>query len=314
MVRSVPHEIEEQPVPSVALATCREFPDLDDEDRLLIPALADRGVDAVPAVWTDAAVDWASFDAVVIRATWDYPADRPGFLAWTEHVEEASLLLNPAPVVRWNTDKRYLSDLADAGLPVVPTVFLEPGTDHDGWTPGEGDFVVKPAVSGGSRDTMRYTSEGPNAAHAHVERLLAEGRTVMVQPYLEAVDTIGETAVLFIGGDYSHAIRKGPLLVRDVEAERVGGLFVQEEISRRDPTMAELALARNILECIPGGFDQVLYARVDLIHDADGNPRLLELELTEPSMFLSHSEDAPARMAKAIGQRLSAVRVEGSVR
>ena len=125
-------------MPSVALATCREFPLLDDEDRLLLPALAALGIDAMPAVWTDDTVDWASFDAVVLRETWDYSGDRPAFLAWVHRVAAVSQLLNPASVVEWNTDKRYLRDLASAGVPVVPTVFLEPGDDPTQWLPRGG--------------------------------------------------------------------------------------------------------------------------------------------------------------------------------
>lgn len=294
-------------MPTVALATCAEFPLLDDEDRLLLPALAALGIDAVPAVWTDGTVDWSAFDAVVLRETWDYSDDREAFLAWLESITMFTQVLNPADVVAWNTDKRYLRDLARAGSAVVPTAFLEPGDDVTGWLPegDHGDIVVKPAVSCGSRDTVRYALHEPLAdADAHVARLLGEGRTVMVQPYLDAVDTIGETALLFFNGAFSHAIRKGPLLARGVEGEKVEGLFVQEQIDPREPTPAELAVAKEIVQHIPGGLDRVLYARVDLIPGPDGEPLLLELELTEPSLFLSHSPGAPERMAAAIAARL----------
>ena len=294
-------------MPTVALATCREFPLLDDEDRLLIPALADLGIEAVPTVWTDEAIDWSGFDAVVVRGTWDYSDDRPAFLAWTEQVAAVSLLLNPAPVIAWNTDKRYLRDLADQGNMIVRTRFIEPGDEVITWLP-DGiytDVVVKPAVSCGSRDTVRYHMfDDLEPVRPHIQRLLDEGRTVMVQPYVDAVDTAGETALVYLGGQYSHAIRKGPLLARGVEGERVEGLFVQEQIDPREPTEAERAAADAIVASIPGGADAVLYARVDLIPDDEGTPLLLELELTEPSLFLSHCDEAPARMAAAIAARL----------
>ena len=296
-------------MPSVALATCQEFPQLDDEDRLVIPELGALGIDAVPAVWDDVDVDWSAFDAVVLRETWDYSDRRPEFVAWLRRVSAVTLLLNPASVVEWNTDKRYLRDLDAAGVPIVPTEFLEPGADVDAWSPpaGYADFVVKPAVSAGSRDTMRYAVDGPlDDARAHVQRLLDDGRTVMVQPYLDAVDTEGETALLFLGGAFSHAIRKGPLLVRGVEGERVEGLFVQEQIDPREPTDDQHAVARAVVAAIPGGLDAVLYARVDLIPGPGGRPQLLELELAEPSLFLSHSAGAPARLAQAIAARLAA--------
>jgi glutathione synthase/RimK-type ligase-like ATP-grasp enzyme len=292
---------------SVALVTCAAFPLLDDEDRLVIPELEQLGIDATPAVWDDRAVDWASFDAVVIRETWDYPERRTEFVAWLRHASEASVLLNPADVVEWNTDKRYLRDLHAAGVPIVPTVFVEPGDADDGWRPDSGyvDFVVKPAVSAGSRDTARYAVDGSlDEAREHVRRLQAQGRTVMVQPYLDAIDSEGETAMLFLGGQFSHAIRKGPLLVRGVERERVAGLFVQERIESRKPSVAQASVAAQTVGAIPGGSDRVLYARVDLISGPDGSPQLLELELTEPSLFLSHDPQAPERFARAIASRL----------
>jgi glutathione synthase/RimK-type ligase-like ATP-grasp enzyme len=294
-------------VTTVALATCEQFPQLDDEDRLIIPALAGLGIEAVPAVWTDVAVDWSTFAAVVVRETWDYAERRAEFLAWTAHVSSVSTLLNPADVIAWSTDKHYLQDIAEAGLSVVPTNFLEPGDEAAAWQPPADctDFVVKPAISAGSRDTVRYVVDAPlDDARAHIARLLADGRSVMVQPYLDAVDTAGETAVLFLGGEYSHAIRKGPLLERGVEGERVEGLFVQEQIDPRDATPNELVTARAIVECIPGGFGRTLYARVDLIPDEFGAPRLLELELCEPSLFLSHSPGAADRLATAIAARI----------
>jgi glutathione synthase/RimK-type ligase-like ATP-grasp enzyme len=294
-------------VPSVALATCREFPELDAEDQLLLPALDRLGIACRPAVWDDPDVDWASFDLVVLRETWDYSGRRDEFLAWCHRVEDVSRLLNPGDVVAWNTDKHYLQDIERIGLSVVPTVFVEPGDDLASWQPPANcaDYVIKPAVSAGSKDTVRYATTGDSAAPlAHVQRLLDAGRSVMVQPYLDAVDTVGETAVLFIGGEYSHAIRKGPLLVRGVEGDRVEGLFVQEQIDPREATPNELVTARAIVECIPGGFERVLYARVDLIPDEFGAPRLLELELCEPSLFLSHAEGAPDRLADAISVRL----------
>ena len=294
-------------MPSVALVTCAQFPDLDDEDRLLIPALAEIGIDAVPAVWTEESIDWSAFDAAVVRGTWDYTENLEVFLAWARHVDEVSMLLNPPAVIEWNTDKHYLQELEAAGLSVVPTRFVEPGADVAQWEPPADctDYVVKPAISCGSRDTLRYATAAPvEIARDHVQRLLSEDRAVMVQPYLDSVDTAGETALLFFDGEFSHAIRKGPLLVRGVEGEKVEGLFVQEQIDPREPTLDELVTARAIIQCIPGGHANTLYARVDLIADEYGTPCVLELELTEPSLFLSHSEGAADRLAAAIARRL----------
>ena len=293
----------------VALATCAAFADLDVDDRLLLEPLLALGIEPVAAVWDDASIDWASFDAVVIRSTWDYAERRDEFLDWVTRAAALTLVLNPLPVVRWSTDKHYLNDLAAAHVPVVPTVFVEP-SDADWTFPSDYDeFVVKPAISAGSRDTMRYTHASHAEATAHVARLLDNQRSVMIQPYLPSVDTVAETALLFFDGSFSHAIRKGPLLQAGVEGEKVEGLFVQEQIDPRTASqaqreVAEAALAVASACALPRSAGDLLYARVDLIDDNDGNPVVLELELVEPSLFFATDRDAADRCARAVRTRV----------
>ena len=288
----------------VALVTCDQIPGLDADDQLVVPALRERGVEAVPVVWDAPTVDWASFALAVIRSPWDYVARRDKFTGWAAKVPR---LANPADVVAWNTDKRYLRELAVAGVPVVPTTWVEPG---EAWeAPRAGEFVVKPAVGAGSLDSGRYDlgeAEHRELAAAHVARLQSAGRLVMVQPYLAAVDTYGETALMFFpaagGPAFSHAIRKGAMLTGPDQATE--GLYKGESIRPRSPLDAELEIARKALAAVPGGAERLLYARVDLIPGPDDLPVLVELELTEPSLFLGTAEGAPARFAEAIVSRL----------
>lgn len=277
----------------VALVTCAQFPQLGEDEPLLLHALRERGVDAQPAVWDDPAVDWAAYDLVVVRSAWDYSLRRDDFVAWAQSVPR---LLNPADVIAWNTDKRYLASVPRA----VSTTFVEPG---DGWDPPAGEFVVKPTVSAGSRDTARYGPGEEAAAREHVSALQAGGRTAMVQPYLGAVDSHGETALLFFDGEYSHSIRKGQML-QPGQAPTGEVIYLEEEISAREPDRDEHAAADEVLGSLPWPRGSLLYARVDLIPDADGTPRLVELELTEPSLFLSYSPGAPDRLAERVIARL----------
>ncbi len=277
----------------VALVTCAEFPDLDDDGPALVAALTERGIEVALPAWDDPAVDWAAFDVAVIRATWDYVLRRDEFLAWAAAVPR---LRNAADVVRWNTDKRYLRDLARAGVATVPTRFVEPG--NPAVLPTEGDYVVKPAVGAGGRDAARYGSADEALARAHVAALQGTGRTVMVQPFLADVSDRGETAVIHLGGRFSHGARKAALLTGpDL---RVDGLYRPEAITPRSPEPAELALAEQVLQAVPGGPAGLLYARVDLLPGPDGSPVLLELELTEPSLFLGLAPEAAGRFADAI--------------
>ncbi|RLK12475.1 hypothetical protein DER29_5755 [Micromonospora sp. M71_S20] len=287
--------------PRVALVTCAELPDLDPDDRLLLEPLARRGVTVEVLDWADPSADWPAYDLAVLRSPWDYVLRRDEFLAWASRVPA---LANPADVVRWNTDKRYLAELSAAGVRTVPTSWVAPG---EGWRPpaARGEYVVKPAVGLGSRDTGRYDLADPQhreLAVAHVRRLSDAGRLAMVQPYLDAVDTAGETALLFLAGPggpaFSHAVRKGPMLTGPDLG--VDGLYRPEEITVSTATPEQLAVADRALAAVPGGPGRLLYARVDLIPGPDDAPVLVELELTEPSLFLGHADGAADRLADAI--------------
>jgi glutathione synthase/RimK-type ligase-like ATP-grasp enzyme len=293
---------------SVALVTAAPARDLDDDLPPLTAALAGRGIAHEVVRWDDPEVDWTAFDLVVVRSVWDYVHRREEFLAWAERTAAVTAFVNPPAHLRWSSDKRYLADLHRAGVPTVPTAFAAPGEPMD-W-PDAPQVVVKPAVSAGSIDTAKYrmnTAERSNGrapadAVAHVARLHAGGRVAMAQPYLEAVEgERGETALVFLEGALSHACRKGPMLVPGLAV--VGGLFVEEDIRPATPTAAELAVAEAALAAIPGG--PSLYARVDVIPDAAGDPVVLELELVEPSLFLMFAEGSAERVAGAIAARLS---------
>lgn len=286
-------------MPKLALATAIASFALDEDLPLLQAACADAGIDTQVLAWDDPTVGWSRFDAVLLRSTWDYIDRLPEFVAWCDRVAGLTRLWNAPAVVRWNTDKRYLGDLDRAGVPVIESRFLAPGDDATA-LPDWPEFVVKPTVGAGSRDCRRYLAAERDLASAHVAALLERGRHVLVQPYLQAVDDHGETALLFFGGEFSHAIRKAPLLQRHAEPTRA--LFAPERIGARTPSADELAVARQVLAAQP--FGVLPYARVDLLPSADG-PQLLELELTEPSLFLEYGPGAADRFV-AVLQRMLA--------
>ena len=286
----------------VAVVTARAARGLDEDEPLLHLAFQQSGCEVQIAEWDDPRVDWGSFDVALLRSAWDY-AERIGeFLAWIERASQVTRVLNPLQVVRWNTDKHYLADLAAAGAAVVPSTFIEPGEDaaatlrrfleaHD-----QAELVVKPAVGAGSRDTQRHLRTELDAAVAHARRLLDTKRSVLVQPYLGRVDKEGETALMFFEGRFSHAIRKGPLLPPGGAA--TDSLFAAETITPRVPGADEMRLAEKVVSAVP--FGTPLYARVDLIRDDSGAPCVLELEMTEPSLFFVHAAGSAERFAAAV--------------
>lgn len=291
----------------VALATCRALPEGDPDDRALPTALAAQGVDAAWAVWDDPGVDWAAFDLVLVRSPWDYTDRRDAFVAWARSVPR---IANPADVLDWNTDKRYLADLMLAGLPVVPTRYVGPG-DRLGPEVLGGEVVVKPAVSAGARDTGRFTD--PVAAWAHVRALHDRGAMAMVQPYVPSVDDEGETGLVYLGGEFSHALRKGPILQGEGVAPLVdplGGLpaaeamYAGETIAAREADSAQRAVAEWVLLYVRERFGPLAYARIDLVTGPDGTPLLLEAELCEPSLYLHLAAGAHDRLARAVREEL----------
>lgn len=284
----------------VLLATCREWSDLHPDDRPLIGLLAERGVPARAAVWDAPDVDWSQARAVVLRSTWDYPSRREHYLQWLTQLPAP--VFNSEPVVRWNTDKRYLHTLAEGGLPVTPTAYVAPGealpTRFDFDT---AELVVKPTVSAGSQDTLRLRTDDRAGLEAQVTSIHRKGKTAMIQPYLDAVEGAGETALLFFDGVFSHAIRKGPLL-REVGRFATDGLYAEETIDPRAASDEQVSLGERVLAALP--FETPLYARVDLIPGPDGAPLILELELTEPSLFFEHAPGSRERYLDALLARL----------
>jgi len=286
---------------------------LDEDMPLLVAALQRAGALVTTPSWDDPAVDWSGFDVALLRSTWDYVERIDEFLAWARGCAAQTRLLNPPDVVAWNTDKHYLSHLHRARVPVVPTRFVEPGEaagpafaaflDGGPGSVSAGEvvpftqFVVKPSIGAGSRDAARYRIAERGRALEHLVRLVEqERRSAMLQPYLDRVDEAGETALIYLGGKPSHAIRKGPLLRLDEGL--VQGLFAPEDISAREPGADETAVAAAAYAAIP--FVAPLYARVDMIRDGQGQPRVLELELTEPSLFLAHGAGSSDRLARQL--------------
>jgi hypothetical protein len=284
----------------VALVSSERGLRVDPDLPIAAPALRQAGLTADLVRWDDPAVDWAGYDLAVVRSCWDYAWRLPEFLGWAASVPR---LRNSVELLRWNTDKTYLRDLAGAGLPVVPTVWDPTAA---GELPDVPEWVVKPAISAGSRDTARWGD--PAAALAHVAELTAAGRTAMLQPYLAGVDTAGETAMLFLGGRFSHAVRKGPLLRRGegVRQDRDS----RGDLRAVDPTAAQREVAQAVLDAVPTlvpGAAAPLYARIDLVPGPAGRPVLLELELAEPSLFLPQAPAAAvARLVRSVEDAIAA--------
>jgi len=285
----------------IALATAPDVPASDQDEPVVARALQRRGHDAPLVRWDDRHVDWAGFDAVLIRSTWDYSERVEEFQAWARAVEAVGTPLhNPSEVVRWNTHKGYLLELEERGAPVVPTAWLGRGdrvaladvAADRGWPA----VVAKPAVGAGSDGLVVVRAgEDPAAAQPALDALLARG-DVLVQPFVASVAE-GELSLVLIGGRFSHAVRKVPAPGEARVQVEFGGRYLPEE-----PDRDTVRLAEWVVEATG---QPLLYARVDLLADVDGTWLLNELEAVEPSLLLSWVPEAAERLVDALLERVA---------
>jgi hypothetical protein len=278
----------------IAIATSlSDDVNLDPDAELLLDALIDVGIEGSMCVWDDPLIHWNDFELTVIRSTRDYTRDREGFLAWARGIER---LLNPYPIIEYSTDKHYLRDLERRSHRIVPSTFYDVGEEP---VFPNSRFVVKPTVGAGSIDADKYTREDHEDALAHVRRLHASGRDAMVQPYVASIDDVGERALVFIDGNFSHSMTKGAML--NTDAHDRDALFRRGQMSVATAEADAVAFAEAVLSEEP--FQGILYARVDLVKMAEGWA-IMELEMVEPSLFLVYDNRAPRRLAEAISARL----------
>ena len=284
---------------SIALVSSAYARDLDTDLPYLVRAFADRGVTAEIIDWDAAGEDWTRFSSAVVRSPWDYHRRYGEFLDWIDRVSSLTELCNPAEVLRWNLDKHYLGELASAGIDVIPTTYLESEDDISSVADLlESDIVVKPTVSAGANHSWRHTADRAGA-EAHVREILTMGKSVMVQPYQRFIDERGETGLLYFGGVYSHAFRKGAILARGEMVHN--DLYVEEEISVRTPKDQERELGDRVIAWLTRRFGVApVYARVDMVKGSRGIPVLMEVELAEPSFFLHVSPGSPERFVAAV--------------
>jgi len=277
----------------IAIATCAGYDDLKVDDRLLQEALATRRAYPPQYVWDGEQPEWGRFDACLVRSTWDYHDKHEEFLAWTRGVAAETRLWNPPELVAWNSDKTYLGELAAAGVPTVPTVWVERVDEIDieavlgdqGWT----EAVIKPTVDLGAKNLHRVRA-GAGEARPALAAVLERGRA-MIQPFLPSLEAEGEISLIYIDGKLSHAVRKRPA-PGDFRVQSIwGGTFEPTEAGPREREIATLALEQ--LDEVP------LYARVDLVAGLDADLCLIELELIEPNLYLVAHPPAAAALAEA---------------
>ncbi len=280
---------------TVAFVTYSGVPDLTADDRLAVAALAELGVRVEAVCWDDAGVDWQGYAAVVLRSTWDYYLRLGEFVAWVDRLEAVGApLWNPPRMVRGNLDKRYLTELRHPHLAPPPSAFFVRGAridlaallDARGWT----EAVIKPTVSADGFSTER-TSRATALDDQSLVEAMVERSDIVIQRLVPEIRTNGELSLMFFGGTFSHAVNKRPARDEFRVQERLGGAIA--------PAIAPARLVRHAANLIAASAPGSLYARIDVVV-AEGRFVLMELELVEPSLFLSHAPGAAAAFAEAV--------------
>ncbi len=277
----------------IALVTCRKLPEPDPDDAPLRAALQARGHEPVAVAWDDPDASLAGFDRFLLRSAWNYYHEPAAFLEWVDRAAALAPFLNPPDVLRWNIHKGYLEELEQRGLPVVPTRVLRRAgarefaavLDATGWD----DVVVKPCISAASWRTKRFRGDALGDAAAFAAELLAE-RDVLLQRFEPGALDPGERCLVWIAGEFTHAIRKRPRLEGQDES-------VDADVP---PTAGELEVAEAALAPLA---DRLTYARVDVMPAPDGSPRISEIELMEPSLFFPQGPPAAERLTRALESR-----------
>ncbi|MBD3750530.1 MAG: hypothetical protein IE931_13655 [Sphingobacteriales bacterium] len=259
----------------------------DDEDTVLLNFLIQKGYPIKEEIWTDETVVWENYTHAIIKSPWDYFDKYPTFLHWLKKLEDLGIqMLNPIEIIRWNSDKHYLKEIAEAGLKVTPTAFCEkdsqPKLSEYFQIFNQDELVIKPVVSGGSKNTLRFNRENAAQIENQIHQLLKD-EAFMVQPFLKEIAENGEWSFLFFNGKYSHSILK---------KAKAGDFRVQHylggTIHPQQPSEEEIAQAQAYVDTFAKG---CLYARVDGAFMKDEFV-LMELELIEPFLFLFTHDDA----------------------
>ena len=282
-------------MPRICFVTCRRWPEISESDQVARRALEARGAVVEGRPWNVPGTDFGGFDAVLLRSNWEYHLDPDGFRAWLDALERGGARIwNPPDLVRWNLSKRYLEALRAAGVPTVPTVFLEAHAPvrgdglealmaRRGWRTA----VIKPEFGASAHDTRLVTAATAPAIAADLE----PGATVLIQPFVEEIRSRGEWSLVFIDSVFTHAVLKRPAAGEFRVQARLGGTVTAEP-----PSAEVLAAAGSAMAALPRA---ALYARIDGVETRAGF-QVMEVEVNEPGLFFPHAPHAAERLAEAL--------------
>jgi glutathione synthase/RimK-type ligase-like ATP-grasp enzyme len=271
-------------------------PDPDLDIPFIISAATDLNLDVQFVNWHDKSIQWNKFEAAVIRSTWDYVPVREEFIEWAKTTETKTKLFNSSENVIWNTDKKYLLDLAGKGVPIIPTKFVHNSAELAKTLKWAFDLtpkiVIKPTVGAGAR--LAGKANDFESAEKLAEIIFNHNRIVMVQPYVDSVDGEGEKAIVIIDRQISHVAKKVPALTLGGHGDAAGQSEIDLEIEQIVAKVAQKV----------ANWNELLYARVDVVR-YENELVLMELEITEPWLFMQFRPESAYNLLKAVQKRIT---------
>jgi glutathione synthase/RimK-type ligase-like ATP-grasp enzyme len=294
----------------ITLVTCADYLTASDDDEfkrgviyddaLLAEALQKRGFKVTRKKWDEGTFNWADTRYAVFRTPWDYFSRYDEFLPWFENTAKMTRFINPPEIIKWNIDKHYLVELEKAGINIPPTIFIEPGDkgslaefcSKTHWK----EFILKPAVSGGAWHTYQFNKDGI-AEHEKIFGELIKARAMVLQQFQDNITSEGEISFLLFGGKYSHAVIK-KATANDYRVQANLGGTVEDYYPSRD----EIQFAENVIQLSP---QNIVYARVDVMHDNNDELCLMELEIFEPELWMRRHPPAVNTFAELLSAHIS---------
>jgi glutathione synthase/RimK-type ligase-like ATP-grasp enzyme len=284
---------------NIALVTCEMFPRLIEEEKYIVDLFPEHGIQAEPVIWDDPSADWTRFDLIIIRNTWDYFNKFEEFQIWLNYLESINApVMNPIHIIKENMHKLYMKTLEEQGILIVPTYFADKNTSlsiksiikDNEWE----KFIIKPAVSGGAKDTYLFSREEALNAQETFDRLIGK-KDMLIQKYMNSIES-GEWSMMFFNNVYSHSVFKAPAPKDFRVQENHGGSIKAEEAPAYIIEQAKALIRKQ--------GENLLYARVDGVEE-DGKFYLMELELIEPQLFLKNNIKAQKMFVEAVVKRIS---------
>ncbi|MCE7295642.1 hypothetical protein LZX39_04540 [Campylobacter coli] len=261
------------------IATCKAYKEGNEVLKKLKAKLENLHYQCELKAWQEIRVRHLAQNTLILPlAVWDYSLEYANFLHFLNELERAKIsILNPSEILKMNADKSYLKILEEANLPIIDSIIFKQNEEFDLSLIPFQKAVIKPLV-GQSGYKVRFLEQKIPTKEEFLHGAL-------IQPFIESVEELGEFCFIFFGGKFNYAIHRQTQ--KDWRANSNYGVKIAP---LKNPSKAHIDLALKVLKALKSS--NLLYARVDLLPQKNGNVLINEVELIEPSLYFDFHENA----------------------